>query len=673
MATTFFSFSALAGPNPSANVENGGIRRYGATPGVFTTDIDFNTSLSSGDVRLSQQVIADNDDMTFNVELKAQGGSGIRFVSEQAIVLVIDRSGSMAGNNWTQTINACVALVNSYPADANVYFGIVTFETNASIVSYLTNNRNQVITTLRSIPSPTGGTNTADGLTKAKTVLDLYSGRGAKSAVVITDGASGSTAADLQNAANALKNSGVVIYAVGIGGYNPSQLQSMASVLPDVQTVFGVTNLSQLSSIFASFIKNVIVSMGADIDYLNVISGANYSYNSSSGILTWNLSDTAVNTLVYRIRLKQSAVDQGFKPVSSSSALLYTDTQGRARNESFDIPKVQYISRVTYTVAYYKGSVAAENLLGVSEPATVLKNTNVIGDINLNAMRPVDYKQGVLASGTVISQNGQVINVTYAPKDVPVPSSYDFAPKSGTFDGQPHPVTVAAPEWSGNISGVYYNGSPTGPVHAGTYAVSIDIESTETHVAASGLVIGSLVIDKKLLTIDELDFDLSAVSYDRTAHTVSVEVNDPLYGGALTILYNGSPVAPQAKGDYLVTAVIVGSDDYYYAEIDLGIFTIEPSAKLIGITIAGKKESLALSGEQLVYYINVPTNNNEVTVSAVQIDPDAVIAGLGVYKLHPSEPTAVIITVTAENGVTMVYILNLVRVTGNGNGVMTIL
>ena len=372
MVVAMFSMpaNAFAVENPSANVQNGDIWRYGDVVGAPTVDADFDAALGASDVRLSQQVIADNGDGSFDVELKVQGGSDIDFASEQAIVLVIDRSGSMSSiisstglTRWATTINACVALVESYPENANVYFGIVTFDINANIAAYLNNNRSQVISVIKSLSVSTGTTNTADGLSKAKDVLDRYSGKGTKSAVVITDGETTSTTAALQSAANALKNSETIIYAVGIGGYNAAQLQSMASVLPNIQTVFGVTNIPDLNGIMSGFQKNVTVSMGPDIDLVTVISDSHCSYSPSSRILTWNLVNNTINKLVYQIQMKPSALDQGFKPVSSSAALSYTDTNGKARAENFDIPQVQWRSFFTVTFVDYDGNVLDEQII----------------------------------------------------------------------------------------------------------------------------------------------------------------------------------------------------------------------------------------------------------------------------------------------------------------------
>lgn len=140
--------SVFAEPNPSANVQNGEIWRYNDTAGKPVVDPDFDIALDAGDVRMSQQVIADNGNGSFDVELKVQYGSNIKVVSEAAVVFVLDESGSVGTANWNQMRIACVQMVNSFSTDADIYFGIVKFGSNATISSSLTNNRDTINNTL---------------------------------------------------------------------------------------------------------------------------------------------------------------------------------------------------------------------------------------------------------------------------------------------------------------------------------------------------------------------------------------------------------------------------------------------------------------------------------------------------------------------------------------------
>lgn len=353
---TIFSVYAFAGMYISSNVQNGDIWLYGDTPGVPVVIDDFDTPLDVGEVCLSQQVIADYGDGFFDVELKVQGGEGIEFVNEEAIVLVIDRSGSMIGNPWTQTVNACIALVESFPEEANIYFGIVTFETTATINSQLNNNRSEVISILKGLRSPSGSTYTDLGLQAAQNILSAYEGYGSKNVIVITDGQSSNPSRTSTAAAN-LKNSGALVYAIGVGSYRLSELQIIASSIPGRETIFTYSNFLLLSDTLTSILRNVTVNMGSAIDFENILSGNNHYYFENNKTLYWNLEDIDVNTLTYRVKLKESAIDKGFMPISSIASLRYTDINNQSRFESFDTPSVKMDSIYAVTFIDWDGAV----------------------------------------------------------------------------------------------------------------------------------------------------------------------------------------------------------------------------------------------------------------------------------------------------------------------------
>jgi len=368
------SFGALAGTNPSANVQNGDIWRYGATIGSHTVDDDFDTALGAGDVRLSQQVIADNDNGSFDVELKVQGGAGIKAVPEEAVVFLLDESGSIGTAQWTQLRTACVAMLDSMRSDVNAYFGIVKFGTTASTSLNLTNNRALVRSTLSNLSYGAGNTNLLAGLNMAEQVLNTFTGNGPKHIVLITDGSpnTGGTAAQCIQKVGQLKSSGIYIYAAGFGAsVSVSFINQLAS---NSESSVYASSASQLNNLLAlpvtgygaaitnNATRGVAVNMGSDIDFVSIISnnGGGASVTAVNGTLYWDPGSedlTSVRTLVYRIQMRLTALDQGFKPVGSSAVLSYVDNNGRSRSEKFDIPKVQMVSSVTVIFRDWDGRV----------------------------------------------------------------------------------------------------------------------------------------------------------------------------------------------------------------------------------------------------------------------------------------------------------------------------
>ena len=166
------------------------------------------------------------------------------------IVLVLDQSGSMAfnfngdetNNNATRRQYAMKNAVNSFigkVADhsSENYISVVTFASNASILAdwtkVTTEGEAALIDSINGLrDSPRGATNVADGMTKAKNLLNSADRGHKKVLIVFTDGVpTTSTDFDTSVATEAIqvsknmKDAGVTVYTIGIfNGADPSQL-----------------------------------------------------------------------------------------------------------------------------------------------------------------------------------------------------------------------------------------------------------------------------------------------------------------------------------------------------------------------------------------------------------------------------------------------------------------
>ncbi len=105
------------------------------------------------------------------------------------VVMVIDNSGSMSGEKMTQVQIDSIDLVDTLLSDADNNVALVTFESDATIRSGFTNNKNFIISQINSIQA-SGGTNYYAGLLKAEEVLEGYSRQNDRELVLLflTDG-----------------------------------------------------------------------------------------------------------------------------------------------------------------------------------------------------------------------------------------------------------------------------------------------------------------------------------------------------------------------------------------------------------------------------------------------------------------------------------------------------
>jgi hypothetical protein len=163
----------------------------------------------------------------------------------------------------------------------------------------------------------------------------------------------------------------------------------------------------------------------------------------------------------------------------------------------------------------------------------------------------------VTASATVGTNpfsNFAQVSVTALPATITLGSlsqTYDGAQKSATATTSPgtYPVSLT------------YDGSPSGPTTAGSYAVVATVD-TSTH---EGSAEGVLTIAKAPASVT-----LSGLSqdYDGSAKVVGVTV---VPGKPFSLTYAGSPSAPSAVGSYAVSATVT---DANYQGSASGLLTI---------------------------------------------------------------------------------------------------
>lgn len=139
---------------------------------------------------LHEKYIKRNTDGTYDITLNASGtiGSDVKkaFVD---IVLVVDTSGSMEGDNLTSTKNAINALVDAFDAKketVDTKYKLVTFARTANTSDWVdgTNLKKEVKNL-----SADGGTNYDQGLSQAATAINSSNRENAKKIVIfLTDG-----------------------------------------------------------------------------------------------------------------------------------------------------------------------------------------------------------------------------------------------------------------------------------------------------------------------------------------------------------------------------------------------------------------------------------------------------------------------------------------------------
>jgi Ca-activated chloride channel family protein len=133
-----------------------------------------------------------------------------------SVVLCVDTSGSMNAADVSPTrAQAAAAALREFIAQAppQTAIGIISFATDAQVLTQPTRDRDQVQSALDAIPAPNGATAIGDALALAHRILPA---RGQRAVVLITDGEN-NAGSDPMAAARALGAARIPLYTIGIG------------------------------------------------------------------------------------------------------------------------------------------------------------------------------------------------------------------------------------------------------------------------------------------------------------------------------------------------------------------------------------------------------------------------------------------------------------------------
>jgi hypothetical protein len=170
-----------------------------------------------------------------------------------------------------------------------------------------------------------------------------------------------------------------------------------------------------------------------------------------------------------------------------------------------------------------------------------------------------------------------------------------------SFDGNPHPDTATAVGTNGvtPVNGSFiitYNGSPTAPTAAGTYAVAASFISSDPNYTNASIT-GTLTIGQATPTItvnSSYPFYYDASGQAAYVSEVGVDGVTPV-NGTLSVTYNGSSTLPVNAGTYNVSVTFTSNDPNYLSTTVSSSMTIQP---------AGVSLYYSLNGGAYFYYFN---------------------------------------------------------------------
>lgn len=173
-------------------------------------------------------------------------------------VFLLDESGSVSASDFIRSKNFVRTLINAFPDNKiggsdGSRFGLAAFSsTYRSIFSLSTYSRKtEYLAAVDRVTKHGGGTSLGSALTRVKSQFSI--GQGARPEedglprilIVLTDGQSQD---NVLSPARILHNDNIVIYAIGIGGYDFTQLNQIASSSSHVIVLSSFTDLADFTA-----------------------------------------------------------------------------------------------------------------------------------------------------------------------------------------------------------------------------------------------------------------------------------------------------------------------------------------------------------------------------------------------------------------------------------------
>ncbi|ESO86929.1 hypothetical protein LOTGIDRAFT_74980, partial [Lottia gigantea] len=175
------------------------------------------------------------------------------------IVLVVDGSQSIGTASFDLLKTKLIDFTKQVPMgplETNVGVVVYSSSVQPSGIIPLTSDQAAIEAAINALPYPEAGTNTHLGMIEGNNLLSASTRSGVdkvmvdKIMIVITDGVSDFPDATKIAAQNA-KNDGVTVYAVGVGGVDPTELNEIASGPTYVQTASDFNTLAQSLLLFS--------------------------------------------------------------------------------------------------------------------------------------------------------------------------------------------------------------------------------------------------------------------------------------------------------------------------------------------------------------------------------------------------------------------------------------
>jgi len=291
--------------------------------------ITLTSKAREGDAQGNPINIAGKDITTVTIELTGSTCPIVERTTPVDVVLVIDVSGSMAGEKLEQTKVAAQSFVTRFNLDPNNpaadQVAVVAFDNDASIISGLSRNVAELQAGIGAL-SEGGGTDIAAGLSAAADILDSPAQNFAYGAqpviVLLSDGGSDANAA-MNQADRARRNVDARVVTIGLGDVDRATLTSLADTPRDAYFTANAADLATIYDQIATQIQPRIAATNVVVTYR--YNRSLYEFQDGSDRPTATISGDTITWTFSRLDVEDStsfsfdvrSTSQGEAPVGT--------------------------------------------------------------------------------------------------------------------------------------------------------------------------------------------------------------------------------------------------------------------------------------------------------------------------------------------------------------------
>ncbi|MBE1555016.1 IPT/TIG domain-containing protein [Sporosarcina limicola] len=392
-------------------------------------------------------------DVTLTVKGTPQDST---FVKPNDVILIIDKSGSMADDNRLDAAkDAAKEFINLMDLTKHKV-GIVDYSTKASSFPLTTDKEaaKAYVDTIRL----GGNTNTSEAIQVATATLANHRADAQPTIVIMTDGAANSHPEALA-ASSAAKNAGITFYSIALLGPNENPatsapnllLMDMASSAKHHHFVLGSVGLSD---VYRKIVEEIGLASAYNVSITDTISSAFElvpgSYDNhiprptvTGNTITWFISELKTDELsfTYQIRAKNDAVAGKYPIAQTSTTFDIGDGLTKTLNSTNPIVEIKNLAPIITSITESKGipaggetvTITGENFLAGAKVyfGAKLATVTSVTDNEIVVTAPAGKQGTVIVKVENTDRQFAIGNYNYYAD----PTITSVSPAEGPFEG----------------------------------------------------------------------------------------------------------------------------------------------------------------------------------------------------------------------------------------------